>query len=68
VAAEARADAARLRRAVPSDEAALAVALFGTAVLAGSYLSDFHGMRSTNGGGDGGSSSDGGSGCGGCGG
>lgn len=73
VVAEARADAARLRRAVPSDEAALAVALFGTAVLAGSYLSDFHRMRSTNGGGDGGSSSDsgdsgcGGGGCGGCG-
>ncbi|WP_298282557.1 TIGR04222 domain-containing membrane protein [Novosphingobium sp.] len=72
VVAEARANAARLRRAVPSDEAALAVALFGTAVLAGSYLSDFHRMRSPNGGGDGGSSSDSGDsgcggGCGGCG-
>lgn len=72
--AQARADAARLRRAVPTDEAAMAVALFGTSVLAGSYLSDFHRMRTTNGGGDSGSSSSdggsggcGGGGCGGCG-
>ncbi len=74
--ARARADAARLRRAVPADEAALAVALFGTAVLAGSYLSDFHRMCSASkvGGGSSGdsgssSSSDsgcGGGGCGGC--
>ena len=71
--AQARADAARLRRAVPTDEAAMAVALFGTSVLAGSYLSDFHRMRAANGGGDSGSSGDsdsggcGGGGCGGCG-
>ena len=57
--ATARAQAARLRRAAPTDEAALAVALFGTSVLAGSYLSDFHRMRAANGGGGG---------CGGCGG
>lgn len=42
-----------------SDEAALAVALFGTAVLTGSYLSDFHRMRSGGSGGD----SSGSSGC-----
>jgi uncharacterized protein (TIGR04222 family) len=71
---QARGAADRLRRAVPTDEAALAVALFGTSVLAGSYLSDFHRMRSA-GGGDGGSGGDssssgsgcGGGGCGGCG-
>ncbi len=69
---QARGAADRLRRAVPSDEAALAVALFGTSVLAGSYLSDFHRMRSAgsgdsgSGGGDG-SSGCGGGGCGGCG-
>ena len=65
--ADARFEAARLRRAMPSDEAPLAVALFGTSVLAGSWLSDFHKMRSA-GSGDGGggdSSSSGGSGCGG---
>lgn len=73
VLADARAEAARLRRAVPTDEAALAVALFGTSVLAGTYLSDFHRMRSASGG-DGSSSGDsgsgsgcGGGGCGGCG-
>jgi uncharacterized protein (TIGR04222 family) len=73
--AQACRDAARLRRAAPKDEAPRAVALFGTAVLAGSYLSDFHRMRSA-GGGDGSSSSGcssgggcggGGGGCGGCG-
>jgi len=69
---QARGAADRLRRAAPSNEAALAVALFGTTVLAGSYLSDFHRMRSAgsgdggSGGGDG-SSGCGGGGCGGCG-
>lgn len=63
----------RLKRAATQDEAALGVALFGTVVLAGSGLDDFHRMRS----GDGGSGSDssssdgdggcGGGGCGGCG-
>ena len=73
--ADARFEAARLRRAMPSDEAPLAVALFGTSVLAGSWLSDFHRMRSAgsgdsgSGGGDSGSSGcgGGGGGCGGCG-
>lgn len=65
--ADARFEAARLRRAAPSDEAPLAVALFGTAVLAGSYLSDFHRMRRAATGGDTGSAggcSGGGGGCG----
>lgn len=67
----------RLRRAPAGGEAALAVALFGTTVLAGSALSDFHRMRTANGGdagtasdsgsSDGGSSGCGGGGCGGCG-
>jgi len=69
---QARGAADRLRRAAPSNEAALAVALFGTTVLAGSYLSDFHRLRRAgsgdggSGGGDG-SSGCGGGGCGGCG-
>lgn len=63
----------RLKLAPAHGEAAMAVALFGTGVLATSTLGDFHRMRanSGDGGGDGGSSSgDGGSGCGagGCGG
>ena len=67
--ADARFGAARLRRAMPSDEAALAVALFGTSVLLGSYLSDFHKMRSPATGGDSGTSGcSGGGGGGGCGG
>lgn len=73
--ANARFEAARLRRAAPTDEAPLAVALFGTAVLAGSWLSDFHRMRSSSSGGDssgssgcsGGGGGCGGGGCGGCG-
>ncbi|WP_298190782.1 TIGR04222 domain-containing membrane protein [Novosphingobium sp.] len=73
--ADARSEAARLRRAAPTDEAPLAVALFGTSVLIGAYLSDFHRMRSAGGGGDtsssggcsGGSGGCGGGGCGGCG-
>ncbi|MBY0304476.1 MAG: TIGR04222 domain-containing membrane protein [Sphingomonas sp.] len=68
----------RLRRAPAAGEAALAVALFGTTVLAGSALSDFHRMRAASGG-DAGVASDsgssdgssgggcGGGGCGGCG-
>jgi len=74
VLADARFEAARLRRAMPTDEAPLAVALFGTSVLAGSYLSDFHRMRaaasgsdSGSTGGDSGSGGCGGGGCGGCG-
>ena len=74
---EARTRSERLRRAPAEGEAALAVALFGTAVLAGSAWGDFHRMRTagdSNSGGDGGSSSGdggggcGGGGCGGCGG
>lgn len=73
--ADARFEAARLRRAAPTDEAPLAVALFGTTVLAGSWLSDFHRMRSAGSGGDGSGGSGcsgggggcGGGGCGGCG-
>lgn len=73
--ADARLDAERLRRAAPTDETPLAVALFGTTVLMGSWLSDFHRMRAAASGGDTGSSSGcsgggggcGGGGCGGCG-
>jgi len=73
--ADARLESARLRRAMPSDEAPLAVALFGTSVLLGSYLSDFHRMRVPSSGSDsastsgcsGGGGGCGGGGCGGCG-
>ncbi|GEO01371.1 hypothetical protein NSE01_32030 [Novosphingobium sediminis] len=73
--ADARFAAARLRRATPNDETPLAVALFGTSVLIGLYLSDFHRMRSAGSGGDttsssgcsGGGGGCGGGGCGGCG-
>lgn len=73
---EARREGARLRRAAPTDETPRAVALFGTVVLAGSYLSDFHRMRSAASGDGGSTGSDssssgcsggGGGGCGGCG-
>jgi uncharacterized protein (TIGR04222 family) len=66
--------AARLKAAPTTPEMGLAVALFGTAVLAGSAYQDFHRLRSPSGDGDGGSSGDGsggcggGGGCGGCGG
>lgn len=73
----ARSAADRLRRAPTSDEMALSVALFGTAVLMGSEHGDFHALRIAAASGDA-SSSDGGSsdsgggcgggGCGGCGG
>lgn len=66
--ADARFEAARLRRAAPTDEAPLAVALFGTTVLTGSWLSDFHRMRSAGSGSDGGGGSGCSSGGGGCGG
>lgn len=55
----------RLKLAPAQGEAAMAVALFGTGVLATSALGDFHRMRATSGGSDSGGSSDGGSGCGG---
>jgi len=71
---QARDEADRIRRAPTRAEMGLAVALFGTGVLAGSHLHHLHQLRSGNGGGgDGGSGcgsnggSDGG-GCGGCGG
>ena len=64
----------RLRRTPTTDEVGLAVALFGTAALAGSTWSDFHKLRQaggdggSGGGGDsGGDSGCGGGGCGGCG-
>ena len=64
----------RLRRAPTNDEMGTAVALYGTAVLVGSPLADFHGYRDKSSGdsggggcGGGGSSGDGGGG-GGCGG
>ena len=75
---EVRRGAARLRSAPVRDEAGMAVALFGTTVLVGSGLSDFHDLRmkgasSGDGGGSSGSDSGGdggcgGGGCGGCGG
>jgi uncharacterized protein (TIGR04222 family) len=62
----------RLRHTAPTDEAAMAVALFGTAVLVGSSWSNLHMLRRDTGGdsgGDGGGSDGGcgGGGCGGCG-
>lgn len=72
-----RDEAARLRRAPREEEMPLAVALFGTGVLAASALGAYHALRmqgSGDGGGDVGSSADGGGsgcgggGCGGCGG
>jgi uncharacterized protein (TIGR04222 family) len=79
--ADARGRAERIRKAPASDEVGLSVALFGTAVLAGSGWDDFHKLRSAAAGGDAGSGSssssgwggggDGagcGGGCGGCGG
>lgn len=66
---EAKARSERLKRAPTSNEADMAVALFGTAVLVGSGWSEFHTLRNA-GSGDGGSggSADGGCGGGGCGG
>jgi uncharacterized protein (TIGR04222 family) len=73
--AEARRRSERLRRAPTPMETDMGVALFGTAVLAGSSWSEFHTLRSSSsgdsgssGGGDGGGSGCGGGGCGGCGG
>jgi len=72
--ASARSNGDRLRRAPTDDEVPMAVALFGTAVLAGSEWNAYHAMRVTAGSGDSGSSSGdsggggcGGGGCGGCG-
>lgn len=71
----AQADSGRLRRAPLPAEMGLAVALYGTAVLAGSYWSDYHALRRASGSDSGTSSSSdsgsgdgGGGGCGGCGG
>lgn len=64
VLADARLQSSRLRRAPVAEETGLAVALFGTGVLVGSPLSDFHALRSSSSD-SGGGSSDGGSGCGG---
>ncbi|MGH6652397.1 MAG: TIGR04222 domain-containing membrane protein [Sphingopyxis sp.] len=77
---EARQEHDRLKRAPTARETDLAVALFGTTVLAGSAYAAFHQLRtpadsggwssdsSSSGSGCGGSDSGGGSGCGGCGG
>jgi hypothetical protein len=58
----------RIRRAPTDTDVGLAVALFGTTVLAGSAWWDFHRMRAATSGDGGGGSSDGGSDGGGCGG
>ncbi|MBA4044420.1 MAG: TIGR04222 domain-containing membrane protein [Erythrobacter sp.] len=71
-----RQQSGRLRRAPRAEEAALAVALFGTGVLVGTPWQPVHAMRQQQGSGDSGGSSggsdsgggDGGGGCGGCGG
>lgn len=64
--ASVKAGADRLRRAPTDDELPMAVALFGTTVLAGSAWHDYHTMRAASSSGDGGSSgADGGGGCGG---
>jgi uncharacterized protein (TIGR04222 family) len=63
-----RAQNGRFARAPLPNEAAMAVALFGTGVLVGTPWEPVHAMRKQegdSGGGDGGGSSDGGSGCGG---
>ena len=66
---EAKRRAERLKRAPTQAETGMAVALFGTAVLAGSPLADLHRMRQSDGGSSGGDSgSSGGCGGGGCGG
>lgn len=66
---KAQARAERLQRAPTADEIPLAVALFGTTVLIGSGLSDFHLMRTGDSSSDaGGGCGGGGGGCGGCGG
>jgi uncharacterized protein (TIGR04222 family) len=69
---DARLGAARLRSGPTTEEAGLAVALFGTSVLAGSMFANLHQLRRGDSGGDSGTSSDGdggcgGGGCGGCG-
>lgn len=72
--ARAAEQAERLRRAPTAPELGLAVAIFGTTVLAGSAWEDYHQLRSSDGGGssssasDGGDGGGGGGGCGGCGG
>ena len=73
--AHAAQQAARLKVAPTNAEIGLAVALFGTTVLAGSAWADFHQLRSAgdagsggDSGSDGGGSGCGGGGCGGCGG
>lgn len=68
--ARARTRSDRLRRAPTSSEVGLAVALFGTVVLAGSPWAAFHHLRRSGGSdsGDGDGGGCGGGGCGGCGG
>ncbi|MBB3988782.1 TIGR04222 domain-containing membrane protein [Croceicoccus naphthovorans] len=67
-----RATRDRLRRAPLSEETGMAVALYGTTVLAGTSIAGFHKLRSDSGSGGCGSSDSGGGcgggGCGGCGG
>ncbi|WP_066555260.1 TIGR04222 domain-containing membrane protein [Croceicoccus bisphenolivorans] len=63
-----RATKDRLRRAPRAEETGMAVALYGTTVLAGTSLAGFHTLRSDSGSGGCGSSDGGGCGGGGCGG
>lgn len=65
---ELRAKNGRFSRAPRPEEAAMAVALFGTGVLVGTPWEAVHAMRQKESDGGSDSSSDGGSGCGGCGG
>ena len=65
---DAKVQGERLNRAPANEETALAVALFGTAVLASSGMADFHRLRTSSSGDSGSSSDGGGSGCGGGGG
>ena len=73
---DARQEHVGLKRAPTRDQMALGVAIFGTAVLAGTPFDPLHAMRhgggdagyAGDGGGDGGGSGCGGGGCGGCGG
>ncbi|MCB2059775.1 MAG: TIGR04222 domain-containing membrane protein [Novosphingobium sp.] len=73
VLASAKAVSDRMRRAPLAQETGMAVALFGTSVLAGSQFATFHQLRTNSGtsggcgGGDSGCGGGGGGGCGGCG-
>jgi uncharacterized protein (TIGR04222 family) len=65
--AESRTSNSRAARAPLKEELMLAVALTGTAVLAGTAFASLHAARQSDGGGGGGDGGGGGGGCGGCG-